>query len=56
VHFVYFRSICLPTRERKSTQFIFPAEEKYPTMGRKIGRNAFFQGELAFMLLGALFA
>jgi hypothetical protein len=40
----------LPTRGRKNTQFMFPGGVFLE------GRNAFVQGELAFMCLGALFS
>jgi hypothetical protein len=43
----------LPTRERKEPKSCFQRE--FCIKGRKIGRNAFDQGELAFMHLGALF-
>jgi hypothetical protein len=44
----------LPTRGRKVLNSCFQGE--FCIEGRKIGRNAFVQGELAFMHLGALFA
>jgi hypothetical protein len=43
----------LPTRERKVPISCFQGE--FYIKGRKMGRNAFVQGELAFMYLGALF-
>jgi hypothetical protein len=43
----------LPTRGRKVPNSCFQGE--LCIKGRKIGRNAFVQGELAFMHLGALF-
>jgi hypothetical protein len=43
----------LPTRGRKVPNSCFQGE--LCIQGRKIGRNAFVQGELAFMHLGALF-
>ena len=48
----------LPTRGRDSTQFLLWGESsciqgEFCTKG-KIGRNAFVQGELAFMCFGAL--
>jgi hypothetical protein len=43
----------LPTRGRKEPNSCFQGE--LCIKGRKIGRNAFVQGELAFMHLGALF-
>jgi hypothetical protein len=43
----------LPTRGRKVPNSCFLGE--LCIKGRKIGRNAFVQGELAFMHLGALF-
>jgi hypothetical protein len=44
----------LPTRGRKVPNSCFQGE--CCIKGRKIGRNAFVQRELAFMHLGALFA
>jgi hypothetical protein len=44
----------LPTRGRKSTQFMFP-RGVLASMEEKFGRNTFVQGELAFMHLGDLF-
>jgi hypothetical protein len=50
----------LPTRGRNSTQFFLWGESciqgEFCIKWEKIGRNAFVQGELAFMHLGALFA
>jgi hypothetical protein len=43
----------LPTRGRKVSNSCFQGE--LCIKGRKIGRNASVQGELAFMHLGALF-
>jgi hypothetical protein len=43
----------LPTRRRKVPNSCFHGE--FCIKGRKFGRNAFVQGELAFMHLGALF-
>jgi hypothetical protein len=43
----------LPTRGRKVPNSCFQGE--FCIKGRKIGRNALVQGELAFMHLGALF-
>jgi hypothetical protein len=43
----------LPTRGRKVPNSCFQGE--FCIKGTKIGRNAFVQGELAFMHLGALF-
>jgi hypothetical protein len=43
----------LPTRGRKVPNSCFQGE--FCIKGRKFGRNAFVQGELAFMHLGALF-
>jgi hypothetical protein len=43
----------LPTRVRKVPNSRFQRE--FWIKGRKIGRNAFVQGELTFMHLGALF-
>jgi hypothetical protein len=43
----------LPTRGRKVPNSCFQGESCIK--GRKIGRNAFVQEELAFMHLGALF-
>jgi hypothetical protein len=43
----------LPTRGREVPNSCFQGE--FCIEGRKIGRNAFVQGELAFMHLGALF-
>jgi hypothetical protein len=43
----------LPTRGRKVPNSCFQGE--FCIKGRKIGRNSFVQGELAFMHLGALF-
>jgi hypothetical protein len=43
----------LPTRGRKVPNSFFQGE--FCIEGRKIGRNAFVQGELAFKNLGALF-
>jgi hypothetical protein len=43
----------LPTRGRKVPNSCFQGE--LCIKGRKFGRNAFVQGELAFMHLGALF-
>jgi hypothetical protein len=43
----------LPTRGRKVPNSCFQGE--FCIKGRKIGRNAFVQGELAFMHLEALF-
>jgi hypothetical protein len=43
----------LPTRGRKVPNSCFQGE--FCIKERKIGRNAFVQGELAFMYLGALF-
>jgi hypothetical protein len=43
----------LPTRGRKVPNSCF--QEEFCIKGRKNGRNAFVQGELAFMHLGALF-
>jgi hypothetical protein len=44
----------LPTRGRKVPNSCFQGE--FCIKGRKIGRNAFVQGELAFMHLGSLFS
>jgi hypothetical protein len=44
----------LPTRGRKVPNSCFQGE--FCIKGRKIWRNAFIQGELAFMHLGVLFA
>jgi hypothetical protein len=44
---------CITYKGEESTQFMFPGE--LCIKGRKNGRNAFVQGELAFMHLGALF-
>jgi hypothetical protein len=44
----------LPTRGIKVPNSWFQGE--FCIKGRKSGRNAFVQGELAFMHLGALFA
>jgi hypothetical protein len=43
----------LPTRGRKVPNSCFQGE--FCIKGRKIWRNAFVQGELAFMHLGSLF-
>jgi hypothetical protein len=43
----------LPTRGRKVPNSCFQGE--FRIKKRKIGRNAFVQGEIAFMQLGALF-
>jgi hypothetical protein len=43
----------LPTRGRRVPNSCFQGE--FCIEGRKIGRNAFVRGELAFMHLGALF-
>jgi hypothetical protein len=43
----------LPTRGRKVPNSWFQGQ--FCIKGREIGRNAFVQGELAFMHLGALF-
>jgi hypothetical protein len=43
----------LPTRGRKVPNSCFQGE--FCIKGRKIGRNAFVQGKIAFMHLGALF-
>jgi hypothetical protein len=43
----------LPTRWRKVPNSCFQGE--FCVKGRKIWRNAFVQGELAFMQLGAIF-
>jgi hypothetical protein len=43
----------LPTRGRKVPNSFF--QEEFCIKGRKIGRNALVQGELAFMHLGELF-
>jgi hypothetical protein len=43
----------LPTRGKKVPNSCFQGE--FCIKGRKLGRNAFVQGELAFMHLGVLF-
>jgi hypothetical protein len=43
----------LPTRGRKVPNSFF--QEEFCIKGRKIGRNALVQGELAFMHLGEIF-
>jgi hypothetical protein len=45
VHLIH----ALPTRGRKVPNSCFEGE--FSIKGRKIGRNAFVQGDLAFMLL-----
>jgi hypothetical protein len=51
----------LPTRGRDTTQFLLLGDVpisciqgEFCIKGRNIGRNAFVQGELAFMCFGAL--
>jgi hypothetical protein len=46
--FVEFSS-CITNNEEKSTQFI-RGGGVFASRGRNMGRNAFVQGELAFML------